>query len=98
MTPDSARTISVREDAILRQSARLQTDLWSREAGVALACVLFAFVLPLRLILIVYLICILSEIVQHICHRRFRHRPGRGVYLIILGNSAFALAAFSMLG
>ena len=98
MTPDSARTISVREDAILRQSARLQTDFWSREAGVALACVLFAFVLPLRLILIVYLICILSEIVQHICHRRFRHRPGRGVYLIILGNSAFALAAFSMLG
>ena len=98
MTPESARTISVREDAILRQSARLQTDLWSREAGVALACVLFAFVLPLRLILTVYLICILTEIVQYLGHRQYRRRPGRALYLLILGNSAFALAAFSMLG
>lgn len=98
MTSDIARTISAREDAILRQSARLQTDLWSREAGVALACILFAFVLPLRLILIVYLICILSEVVQFVCHRQFRRRPGRAVYLVILGNSAVALAAFSTLG
>jgi two-component system, sensor histidine kinase len=89
---------SRRHDAIIRQGERLQTDLISRELGVAFACALYAFYMPARIIAAVYAICVVSELIQVMAYRRYRVRPSRLLDGVILANSVIALAAFSVPG
>ncbi len=87
-----------RHDAILRQGERLQTDLISRELGVAFACALYAFYMPTLIIATVYAICVISEVIQIMAYRWYRAKPSRLLDALILANSVVALAAFSLPG
>ncbi|MFN0116564.1 MAG: response regulator [Paracoccaceae bacterium] len=85
-------------DEVLRQRDRSAGDLVSREAAVALTCLLFAVYLPALAVGLIYVFLLLTEVVEIAAYRAFARGRGRHWYTVILVNSFAGLAAFSLLG
>ncbi|MFZ5751041.1 MAG: response regulator [Pseudomonadota bacterium] len=99
MTPDDRSGLLPASEVaeIGRQHARLTADLPSRQIGVALTCLIFAFFLPLPLVAGVYAVCVAAEILQHRLARRFLRWPTRGRYRAMIGFSSLGMTAFVLL-
>ncbi len=90
--------MTVWQEAVLRQCERLQTDLISREVSVLFTCLLFSVYLPAPLLASIYAICVVTEFIQIAAYRAYRRHARMGWYALMLANSVFALAAFSVIG
>lgn len=86
------------QDEVLRQRHRLAADLPSREAAVALTCLVFFFYLPFWQVAAVWAICIATEFSDWVAYRRYARTRHPAWYGAILFNSGLALGAFSTLG
>lgn len=83
-----------------RQKLRLETDLMSRMMGVILTCALYSLYLPVRFVFGLYLIVILSEVVNAALFNQLCKRPRYVdlIYVALMLNIWAGMCAFCFLG